>query len=81
MNYHYIEYMLKERQREELEACERRRLLEAAGHPQAGLIHKAFSGLTNFVRRFKEQQTLRHKRLHACVSMVHKVAEPHGEGQ
>ena len=30
MNYHYIEFMIKERQRLELEECERNRMLRAA---------------------------------------------------
>jgi phosphoserine phosphatase len=32
MNYHYIDYMIKERQREELDACERLRTLRSAGY-------------------------------------------------
>lgn len=51
MNYHYIDYMIKERQREELEECERRRLLKSAGYDQEGLIQKTGSGFLNAVRR------------------------------
>lgn len=38
MNYHYIDYMVKERQREVLEECERRRMLLAAGYDDPGIV-------------------------------------------
>lgn len=81
MNYHYIDYMIKERQREELDACNRRRLLKSSGHIKPSLIHKIGKGLLNTVRRLKEKQTLRHRRQYPCFSMADNVAQPNGDSQ
>ena len=81
MNYHYIDYMIKERQREELEACDRRRLLKSAGHYKPGLIHKIGKVFLNTVRRLKENQTLRHGRLRLCFSSSTNLAQTKGNSQ
>jgi hypothetical protein len=75
MNYHCIDYMIKERQREELEACARRRLLKSAGHSQGGLVHMAKSGFLSTVRRLKVQLTFLFRRLQTNFSMLNNVAE------
>ena len=54
MNYHYIDYMIRERRREELEECERRRLLKSSGTSQTGWIPWARRIFSNAVERLKE---------------------------
>lgn len=62
MNYHYIDYMLKERRRWELEECKRIQLLKAAGYGNTSPANRLFSWfkktaiicrlwLTNYVRQ------------------------------
>lgn len=81
MKYHYIHYMIKEQQREELEACERRRMLKSAGYHHEGLIHKIGSGFLNAVRRLKEQQLYRFRQLDSSFSMVNNIARTRGGGK
>ncbi len=81
MNYHYIDCMIKERQREELEACERRRMLRSAGYHQETLIRKIGSGIVNAVRRLKEQKVYRFRRLHPSYSMANNVVGTKGGGK
>jgi hypothetical protein len=40
MNYHYIEYMIKERRKEEVEECKRIRLLKRAGYTRTGCMER-----------------------------------------
>ena len=81
MNYHYIDYMIKERQREELEACERWRTLRSVGYHQESLIRKIGSGILNAVRRSKEQKLFRFRRLHPSYSMAKNIAGTKGGGK
>ena len=73
MNYHYIDYMIKERRRAELEECERQRLLNSAGYSQAALISKAFGDLANAVRRLRAQLSRNHRLVYPHGSMVKVV--------
>jgi len=52
MNYHYIEYMLKEQKKEEIEACERMRLLKAAGYSGGGMEQQAWYAVTDKARQW-----------------------------
>ena len=74
MNFHYIDYMIKECRRAELEACERRRSLNSAGYSQTALIHRGFTNLVNTVRRVTKLWSLNHLRLYPNGSMVRVVA-------
>ncbi len=74
MNYHYIDYMIKERRREELEACEKQRLLNSAGYSKKAMIRKGFTDLVNALRRLTTPRTLNHLRLYPHGSMVKVVA-------
>ena len=74
MNFHYIDYMIKERRREELEACERQRLLNSAGYSQTVLISTSFSNLVNALRCQITQWSLNYRRLYPYGSMVKLVA-------
>ena len=58
MNFHYIDYMIRERRREELETSERLRLLNSAGNSQTVLMRKACGGLINTVRRLINQSSM-----------------------
>lgn len=74
MNYHYIDYMIRERRREELEACERQRLLNSAGYSQKAMIRKGFTNLVNAFRRLTTQWSLDYRRIYPYGSMVKVVA-------
>ena len=74
MNAHYIDYMIRERRREELEACERQRLLNAAGYSQKAMIGKGFTNLVNGLRSLITQWRLNHRRRYPYGSMVKVVA-------
>ena len=50
MNHHCIDYMIRERRREELEECERRRLLKSVCPSQTGLIRRAGTIISAAVR-------------------------------
>ena len=74
MNFHYIDYMIKERIRTELEACERQRLLNSVSYSQTDLIRRGFDNLIKTVRRLTKQRSLNHRRLYPNGSMVRVVA-------
>jgi len=42
MNWHYIEYMIKERRKQEEEECKRRRMINAAGYTNTNLFNEVF---------------------------------------
>jgi hypothetical protein len=73
MNYHYIDYMIKARRREELAECERQRVLNSSGYSQAVLIRKAVDDLVNAVRRLRIQWTRTHRLLYPYGPMVKTV--------
>ncbi|MBT8347274.1 MAG: hypothetical protein KJO28_13330 [Desulfofustis sp.] len=81
MNFHYIDYMIKERRREELEACARQRILNSAGYSQTGLICKSFRNMVSAVRRVTKQWTLDHRRQYPYGFMVKIVAQTRRENQ
>lgn len=81
MNLHYIDFMIKERRREELEECERRRLLNSAGYSQRVLIHEVFRDLFNAFHRLIKQRAFGHRRLQPCGSIPKVVARMEGDGQ
>ncbi len=71
MNHHYIDYMIRERRKEELEACERRRLLKSVHPSKTVLIRRAGTILSGAIQWFKELRPVRPFRpawLPACVS-------------
>ena len=63
MNHHYIEFMIKERQKEEREECERRRLLRDADLSNAGLVRKISCCFASLICRYKKQLVSPNKRL------------------
>jgi hypothetical protein len=79
MNPHYIDYMIRERQREELEACQRRRLLNSAGRQQPGLLHQIGKTFRHTVRRLKEKRVSPERRMHPCFSILNSVARTKGD--
>ena len=81
MNYHYIDYMNKARQREILEACERKRLIYSAGTTQVGLFHEIRSGIVNGVNRLRKKLPTRNHSLQPSVSMVKAVTGMKGKNQ
>ncbi len=46
MNYHYIEYMIKEQRKEEVEECNRLRLLKRAGYSHTSWIKRMFVAIS-----------------------------------
>ncbi len=81
MNLHYIDYMNRERRREELGECERRRLLNSVGYSQPILIHEVCRDLINLFLRLIKQRIYGQRRLQPCGSMPKAVAQTEGEGQ
>ena len=81
MNYHYIDYMIRERQREELKVCERRRLLKSAGYSETGLFHWINNVVSKAVQRMKKLRLNPPKRLPICFSMTHRVVQTKGGRQ
>ncbi len=81
MNYHDIDYMIRERQKEEREAGEKQRLLTSTGYPQAALIGKAGNSFVHAVCRLQEHWSFRCRRLYPCFSMAHNVAPKEGGHQ
>ena len=78
MNYHYIDYMIKERQRNEIEECERRRMLKSAGYSQKVLSHWLDTIFSKIVQHLKELRLTPSKRLPTCVSTVQSVVQIKG---
>lgn len=74
MNFHYIDYMIKERRGAELESGERQRILNSAGYSQTALIPRGFSNLVNTVRCVTKRWSASHQRLYPNGSMVRVVA-------
>lgn len=58
MNYHYIDYMIRERQRGELEAWERKRLLNSAAYNQTGLIRMICNGIVNAIHHLRKKRSI-----------------------
>lgn len=81
MNYHYIDYMIKERQRDELEACERKRLLNSTASNQTGLIRMICNGIVDAVHRLIKQRSIRSWLLHPCCSIVRGFVRTRGEAR
>jgi hypothetical protein len=71
MNYFYIDYMIQERRREELEACERRRLLKSAGYSRKGLRRSVGDLLSSALQSLKQLRMVPPKGLYTTFSMVH----------
>jgi hypothetical protein len=80
MNFYYIDYMIRERRREELEECERLRLLNSTGYSQSILIHQVCRDLFNAFHRLLKKRSFGHWRLQPCGSMPKVVAQTEGEG-
>lgn len=81
MNHYYIEFMIKERRRDEREECERRRLLKPVVHSHPGPMQKAGNIVVGMVRRIREQMESRngHRKLDARLFVANNVAHPNGE--
>ncbi len=58
MNHHYIEYMIKERRREEIVACNRLRMLKHAGHLDAGFVGRLRIAVSRGIKLWKERVLL-----------------------
>lgn len=54
MNHHYIEYMIRERRREEIEACDRQRMLKYAGYRNAGFLQQLNLAVIRKIKLWKE---------------------------
>ena len=78
MNYYYIDYMIKQRQLMEIEACERRRLLKAAGYADSGLLNRVLKKLIDTVPR--EKGRLRWRTLPFQLFTLNSPARKTGEG-
>jgi len=70
MNYHYIDYMIKERHRDEREACERKRLLNGADKNRTGLIRIIRKGIVDAVHHQIKQRFDRDRYLRPRFSVV-----------
>ena len=81
MNYHYIDYMIKERQRDELEACERQRLLNSAAYNQTGLIRMICNGIVDAVHRLRKQCSIKNQLLHPRCYIVRGLVRTRGEAR
>lgn len=65
MNYHYIEYMIKERRKQEADECKRMQMLNAAGYLKKNLFNevlqllldKMILGKKTFSNRIKHLST------------------------
>ncbi len=55
MNHHYIEYMVRERRREEIEACNRMRMLRSAGYLDAGFLKRLSIAITRVIKMWRER--------------------------
>ena len=78
MNHHYIDYMIRERRREELEECKRRRLLKSVHPSRTGLIRRAGTIFSAAVQWFKELRPARPAWLPACVSTLQSGFQARG---
>jgi hypothetical protein len=58
MNYHYIEFMIKERRKEEVERCNRMRLLKLAGYPHKGFKERMFVAISQKLSFWKNSGRL-----------------------
>ena len=83
MNHYYIEFMIKERRRDEREECERRRLLKPVGHSHPGPMQKAGNIFVGMVRRIREhiESQNGHRKLDALLSVANNMAHTNGEGR
>ncbi len=54
MNHHYIEYMIRERRREEIEASDRQRILKRAGYNDAGFLQRLKLAVIRKIKLWKE---------------------------
>lgn len=59
MDYHDIDYMIKERRRDDLEVCERMRLLKSAAYTQSGFIHTIHNWIVANVCRLRKQDLIK----------------------
>jgi len=83
MNHYYIEFMIKERRRDEREECEKQRLLKPVGHSHPGPMQKAGNIVVGMVRRIREQMESRNgnRQLDARLSVANNMAHSNGEGR
>lgn len=81
MNYHYIDYMVKERQKEVLDTSERKRALYSAGYTRAGLVHEIRGWFVKAVHRLRKQWPARHRLLHPCCVMLKTFDRIKGESR
>jgi hypothetical protein len=80
MNYYYIDYMIRQRQLAEIEACERRRLLFAAGYTGPGFRSAIKKRVVGFVRDLKGRFGGRRKGLPIPPAFINPVAGTPGKG-
>lgn len=77
-NPHYIDYMIRERHRDELEACQRRLLLKSGSHHQPGFFRQKSTVFLNVFRRIKEKLTCRIKQLNPQFSLKNSAVGTKG---
>ncbi len=78
MNYHYIEYMIKEQQKEEIEACRRMCLLKGAGYSDPGLVERAWSAFAEKMRLLGHKLKIRAGRCSNCLLQRKLVTQVKG---
>ena len=80
MNYYHIDCMIRQRQLAEIEACERRRLLLAAGYAEPGFRSAIKKRLTGLVRDLKGRFGAPRKGLPLPQPFINPVVEAQGQG-
>lgn len=61
MNYHYIEFMIKERRREEMERSTRLRMLKQAGYTHTGFTEKMVIAFSQLLSSWNTLKRLMHR--------------------
>lgn len=80
MNHHCIDYMIKQRQLNEIEDSERRRMLKAAGYNNRGLMHRVVKILIGTVLRVKGRLRSRKQNVFVRLAAVNLIAHKKGMG-
>ncbi|MGI9536878.1 MAG: hypothetical protein ACR2PB_07395 [Desulfocapsaceae bacterium] len=79
MNHHYIDYMIRQRQLEEIEDCERRRMLRAGGYDNNVMIHRIASKLNGLVSGVIGFHGKRRRILPIGFALINSVVPKRGE--
>jgi hypothetical protein len=80
MNHHYIDYMIKQQQRDEIEDSERRRMVKAAGYDHPGLMYRVVKMLIETVRGVKSRLGLRKQNVLIRLAAGNQIVKKKGVG-